>query len=61
MALSDVRSGRHAVARQRSETPVYLRTEVKQRLMLLREQLPERDQMLLELRLVQRFSIIASD
>ncbi|HMI90917.1 MAG TPA: hypothetical protein VK509_06110 [Polyangiales bacterium] len=40
----------------RSETPVYVRTESKQRLLRLRESLDPGDQVLLELRLGERFS-----
>jgi RNA polymerase sigma-70 factor, ECF subfamily len=41
---------------ERSETPAYLRTEVKQYMRRLRERLPESDQMLLDLRTTRRFS-----
>jgi RNA polymerase sigma-70 factor (ECF subfamily) len=40
----------------RSSTPAYLRSEVKLRMRDLREQLPEDDQLLIELRTTRRFS-----
>jgi RNA polymerase sigma-70 factor, ECF subfamily len=44
------------VAKSRTETPAYLRTETRQRLTALRALLPQEDQELLELRITQRFS-----
>ncbi len=49
-ALSDM------IARERTQTPPYLRTEVKRQLRALRGRLREDDQLLLDLRTTRRFS-----
>jgi RNA polymerase sigma-70 factor, ECF subfamily len=56
LPISDVRTNSRLIAGERSETPAFLRTETKERLLALRRRLPAHDQTLLDLRLVQRFS-----
>ena len=41
---------------ERTGTPVYLKTDVRGKLQALKDQLPEADSMLLEMRVAQRFS-----
>jgi RNA polymerase sigma-70 factor (ECF subfamily) len=54
--ISESHSESPLVARDRTGTPVYQRTEVKQVLRALRASLPEDDQVLLDLRMSARFS-----
>jgi RNA polymerase sigma-70 factor (ECF subfamily) len=54
--ISDIGSGMLPLRSERSATPLHLRSEVKQRMALLRQRLADEDQALLELRITRQFA-----